>query len=354
MRIGKPVIAVLLIAAATVGAALLALHLGAEDDDGGAVPMPDGAIGFTEEDEARLVANAGLRYAPQDMIAYEQTRLLRTDFDEPRAVLVDEAGFILVAGDRVVRAYGTDDSIAAEVACAGDVRAITFEGEGPQRRLWAASDDLVEQFHRNGTRLDAWKIAGLRLPQITSIAVHEDTVYLADAANRRVLACEKTGDIRWEVGQRDPDRAVPGIILRSAYFDVAVSPDRLVWVGNAGRGQMESYTRRGTFDRTWGVMGTDIDKFFPCCNPSNFALFPDGRFVTAEKGVLRVKVCDVDGTCASVVADAHLFEPHRREMQDRAAERLVALDVAVDAQQRVYILDMATGLVHVMQENSSD
>ncbi|MBM3243119.1 hypothetical protein FJZ31_43220, partial [Candidatus Poribacteria bacterium] len=50
-----------------------------------------------------------------------------------------------------------------------------------------------------------------------------------------------------------------------------------------------------------GYLSMDIDGFCGCCNPVNFAMLPDGRFVTCEKGLPRVKIYDADGTFSGVV-----------------------------------------------------
>jgi len=53
---------------------------------------------------------------------------------------------------------------------------------------------------------------------------------------------------------------------------------------------------------------------------------PDGSFATAEKGVPRVKIYNLDGSLRCVVAAPDLFDD-------------AILDVAADAKGRVYILN---------------
>jgi len=76
--------------------------------------------------------------------------------------------------------------------------------------------------------------------------------------------------------------------------------------------------------------------FCGCCNPSHIALFPDGRFVTSEKGLPRVKVYDAKGVFVGLVAGPDMF-----------AEDAVGLDLAVDSRGRILVLDPARRMVRV-------
>lgn len=59
------------------------------------------------------------------------------------------------------------------------------------------------------------------------------------------------------------------------------------------------------------------DGFCGCCNPTHFALLPDGGFVTAEKGIVRVKVYGPDGKLRAFV-----LPPMRKPaVVDLAADR---------------------------------
>jgi sugar lactone lactonase YvrE len=87
---------------------------------------------------------------------------------------------------------------------------------------------------------------------------------------------------------------------------------------------------------SWGRYGNEIDAFCGCCNPADLAVLPDGRVVTAEKGLPRVKVYRRDGTLESVVAAPEQLSPQPP-----------ALDVAVDAAGQVYVLDPPARVVKV-------
>ena len=70
----------------------------------------------------------------------------------------------------------------------------------------------------------------------------------------------------------------------------------------------------------------------------NFAILPDSRFVTCEKGIPRVKVYSADGVFESVVAGAELFAQ---------SEVVIAPDVAVDSRGRIMVLDQVGKAVRI-------
>jgi len=52
----------------------------------------------------------------------------------------------------------------------------------------------------------------------------------------------------------------------------------------------------------------DAADFVGCCNPVNVATTPDGKVVTSEKMVARVKIFEPDGRLLAVIGTEH-FDP---------------------------------------------
>ena len=82
-----------------------------------------------------------------------------------------------------------------------------------------------------------------------------------------------------------------------------------------------------------------------CCNPTHVAFTQDGRLITAEKGLVRIKVYDVtDGEYQELVAGSSLF-PREQSLRD----------IAVDARDRVLVIDPRTDAIRIFQlEETSD
>lgn len=172
--------------------------------------------------------------------------------------------------------------------------------------------------------------------RITSLARVGTQLWVADAGNKQIVRYQLLYGYRGKkLG------TITGFLLPSPHLDVAVAPDGLVWVTHPGKQRVEAYKPDGSYVRAWGRSGTDAAGFAGCCNPTDLAMLPDGRFVTAEKAIPRVKVYRKDGHFQSIVAGHESFA--------RGTDKL---DLAVDARGRILVLDGATGIVRIYAEKT--
>jgi len=271
------------------------------------------------------------------LIAYEETRAVELKLQEPRGIALGPDGRLYVAGDRkiVIGGKGAD-----ELQLDDAPRALAVAADGT---LYVAMADHVEVYSPKGERKASWESLGEKA-MLTAIAVAEEDVFAADAGNREVVRYDLRGKLVGRIGRKDPERNVPGLIVPSPYLDLAVGREGLLWVANPGRRRIELYTFDGDLELWWGKSGVSVEKFGGCCNPSHFAIFPDGRVVTSEKGTVRVKVYDGDGTFRSVVGAA----------PDAFDEGALGLDVSVDSQGRIFVLDPGSRLVRVFTRKAKD
>jgi hypothetical protein len=211
----------------------------------------------------------------------------------------------------------------------------------------------VEVCDTAGKRLAAWEDLGQRA-MLTSIAAGERDVYVADAGNRLVYRYDTSGKRLATIGKRDRTKGTPIFVIPSPYFDLALTAEGQLRVANTGRHRIEWYSPAGVYEGAWGEMGEEIDRFCGCCNPANFAILPDGRIVTAEKGIPRVKVYQADGTFFGVVAGTETLAPGATVLEEtRDEHRLGVLDVAADSRGRVLVLDPAAGKVRIFEAKNA-
>jgi len=201
--------------------------------------------------------------------------------------------------------------------------------------LYLGMEDHIEIYDQNGTKQNRWESLGEEAI-ITSIAISAKSVFVADAGNRIVWKFDKLGTGLQRIGEKNEAKDIPGFVIPSPYFDVAVDLDGFLWVANTGRHSLENYTDDGNFRTSWGEFGMEIQGFSGCCNPSHFVLLEDGSFVTSEKGLPRVKVYNRIGNLVSVVAPTEQF-----------IEGTVGLDLSVDSSQKIYVLDPMQKLVRI-------
>lgn len=285
------------------------------------------------------------------LIIYEEvtSARIKTPLAEPRALAAEPGNSVFfVVGDQVLLIVAPEPAGMHQVPLSGRPRCLAA---GADHNLYVGMRDHIQVMSPTGKLKAKWKDLGSRAV-LTSIAVTDENVFAADAGNRVILRYDKSGQLLGRIGQKDPERNVPGFVVPSPYFDLAVAADGLLRVANPGRHRIEGYTAEGDFElEPWGKAGTDIDKFCGCCNPVNFAILPDGGFVTAEKGLTRVKIYDEDGRFVGVVAGPQQFSRHDEICAGRGPSgkgcSSGGLDVAVDARGRILILDPYTSEVRI-------
>lgn len=266
-----------------------------------------------------------------NLIHYRESAAIDTGMQEPRGIAVDSKDRVFVAGDKAVRCFGADGKAAAEFAAAEPLRAAVT----PTGVIYAAMTDHVEVFDPQGKRTAAWKPEGAK-SVLTCVAATDNDIFVADAAACLVYRYNPAGELVGRIGAEDAAKKIPGILVPSPYFDVAVGPQDTLWVANPGRRRVECYTFDGNLVDAWGKTSPKIEGFCGCCNPTHIAVLPDGGLVTSEKGLARVKTYTAQGELASVVAPPAAF-----------AEGTVGLDVAADSRGRILVLDPVARKVRV-------
>ncbi|MBN1854142.1 MAG: NHL repeat-containing protein [Pirellulales bacterium] len=285
------------------------------------------------------------------LIHYLQTSEIPIPLDVVRAIAVGLEDRIYVAGDRTVYRFGSDG--AGEVVLHTDGEptclAIGFNRHVAPGTFYVGVGKAIEVFLPNGEPLAVWH--GLSDKTVlTSIAVSENDIYAADAGERVVIRFNPQGEIAGQIGRTDPDREMPGFILPSAYFDVAIGPDGELYAVNPGARRIEEYTSDGMLEGFWGKAGTAVDAFFGCCNPAHMAILPDGRFVTSEKGIPRIKVYNGFGEFECVVAGpSELGVRDSATVDARLEKNTQVFDIAIDSQGRILVLDPNTKRIRIFE-----
>ena len=205
------------------------------------------------------------------------------------------------------------------------------------RQIWIGMRHFVVMYDSNGTLVKRWNSFGENAV-ITSLAVTGENIYVADAGNRIVYHCNSNGQLEQKIGEKDEHKGIPGFIIPSPYFDVAIDDNGFLWAANTGRHTFENYTQDGSLRTSWGVTSFKIEGFSGCCNPAHFAILSDNSFVTSEKGMPRIKLYDQHGQFTGVVAAPASFDGS------------LAPDIAVDRQHRVIALDFERQQVRIFEK----
>ena len=288
-----------------------------------------------------------------NLILYEESaQPISTGLTDAHGIALDSQGSIYVAGDRAIRVFAQSSDLLNVIELTDIPRCLTVSDDG---KIYVGMTNHVEVYGQQGKYLASWDSLGERAV-LTSIAVSKSDVFVADAGNRIVLRYDTAGRLINRIGAKDKERNIPGFVIPSPYFDLAVGRDGLLRVVNPGLRRIEAYTFEGDLEFFWGKFSSAVEGFCGCCNPVNFAILKgphfagtDDSFVTCEKGLIRVKIYDPDGAFVCVVAGPEqlLEGGASRVSESGAGSQAGGFDVAVDAQGRIFILDTINNVVRI-------
>lgn len=324
---------------------------------GAAGVLAAGAAGSAVSAQAAKAADANyknpyeynldhLRKTDPKLLQYKVEYKFKAAVVDPRRLVIGPDDKVYISGNKVVGVFDLQGSKLREFATADVVRALAVDKDGT---VYASLKDHVEVFDASGQRKAKWDSPASKT-WFTGLAVAENDVFAADAGNRVVLRYDKAGKVIKRIGQKDTAKGIPGFIIPSPFFDVELAADGLLRVTNPGNHQVEAYTFDGDLEFSWGRPTVGIEGFCGCCNPINIALLPDGRVVTCEKGLPRIKVYGAKGQFESVVLGPESFPENAYASggPKKPDGTLAGLDAAVDSKGRIFVLDQMAEEVLVM------
>jgi len=239
------------------------------------------------------------------------------------SVAVAPDGNIFLGGDSFVKAVDNNLNDLWKLPAEQKITALSVSGD----TVFASTQETILLISTSGKLLDEWG------PYednsiITSVSAGKNVIAVADAGTRRVFVLDKKGVMRSMMGQSEEQFVIP-----SSYFDVALDGNQL-FVANTGNRRVETWTTEGKKLSQFGEPGTAPGAFCGCCNPAHFALIPQG-FVTAEKGINRIKILDRNGDFIEFVSSQNDFIPS------------IPLDVASVDGKTIYAVNSVNSTLYV-------
>jgi hypothetical protein len=215
-----------------------------------------------------------------------------------KAVAVSPAGNIYIGGESFVACYDKDLRQLWSLKTEFPVTALSNCGD----TIYASTLDLILVIGRDGKLRDEWGPFEDN-SFITSVSSNKSNIAYADAGNKMIVVLDRHGKVIKIIGQGDGQ-----FILPSPYFDVAMSETNDLFIANTGHRRIETRTIEGKLISMFGEPGMAPEAFCGCCNPAHFALIPQG-FVTAEKGINRIKIIGKTGDFIEYVSSKNKFLP---------------------------------------------
>jgi hypothetical protein len=215
-----------------------------------------------------------------------------------KAVAVSPAGNIYLAGDSFILCYNKELKLSWKIKSPAPVTSLSFTNDS----LYASTMDQILVINTSGDILNEWGPFENN-SIITSVSSNNSNVAFADAGNKAIFILDKGGEVKKMVGRNDDQFVIP-----SPYFDVALGSDGLIYVANTGHRRLETRGSDGVTISYFGEPGTAPDAFCGCCNPAHFIKTKTG-YITAEKGINRIKILGESGEFIEFVSSKNDFAP---------------------------------------------
>jgi hypothetical protein len=244
---------------------------------------------------------------------------------ELTSVAVTSDGRVVLAGDSFVLSLEPDLVNKWNLKTDSKITSLAISGD----TIFASTPETILLVSTSGTILKEWGPYEEN-SIITSLSADKKLVAFADAGNRLVFVLNKNGELHTMMGQSEEKFIIP-----SPYFDVALSGGQL-FAANTGNRRIETWSTEGRKLSEFGEPGTAPGAFCGCCNPAHFAVIPQG-FVTAEKGINRIKIIGPDGDFIEFVSSENNFVPS------------VPLDVASVDGKTIYAVNSADSTLYIFK-----
>ena len=273
---------------------------------------------------------------PEKLLLYKETGQIKIEIGKPKSMALDSRGNIHAAAGSHILIFNNKGDLLDEFKTDATAGCIAVHKNGD---IFLGIDGHVEVYNKEYKRISKWESIGEKAV-LTSIAVKDNDVFIADYGHRVVWHYSLSGKLLHRIDRKDKSKKLYGFVIPSPYFDAAVDKQGMLWIANPGMAKVENFTYSGEVVSSWGSPAMTPEGFAGCCNPSQIAIGKDGKFITAEKGALvRVKVYDARGRFKGFVAGTEAF--------DTGTE---IKDVGVDNSGRVFVLDPKRSEVRIFME----
>lgn len=275
-----------------------------------------------------------LRKVDTSKISHKEVKQIKIQAETIHAIAIDSKDQIYVSANNSILVLNTEGE---KIKTLKTREKATCLGLAKNGNVIVGMRNRVDIRKPDGSLRNSFLLAGEKA-FITSLAINGQDIYVADAGQKIVHHYSIDGDLIKEIGGKNKKEGRKGFVVPSPYFDLLIGRQNELWVVNPGRHALEAYNKNGDQISYWTRTSMGIEGFSGCCNPSSIAMLSNGSFVTAEKGLERVKIHLPSGDVKSIVAAPELFEAGT-----------IGIDLAVDSKDRIYVLDPRKRMIRIFE-----
>lgn len=263
------------------------------------------------------------------LIKYTESKRIKLNNDKPKAIDYHN-GILILAFENHLQAIDTSGREIFNKSTQNPSTAVFISDDNT---IYLGCKTLIELYDLSGNHLTVWPEIDTAA-YITSIAMKDEFLYVANASEPEIIKYNKAGEITLRFDGTRQELTDFGFIIPSPYFDINLDPYNELWIANTGLQNIQNYTSEGKLRGFWGNNGYGLEDFTGCCNPAHFAILSDGSFVTCEKGLVRIKVHKPSGELDGFVAPPKAF-----------AKDSDPLDLTTDEKDNIYALDITQQMI---------
>jgi hypothetical protein len=213
-----------------------------------------------------------------------------------KAVAISKDGRLVLGGENFIASYDQNYVQQWDLKTEMGVTAVAIYSE----KIYAAVNNTIMVLNLKGEKITEWGPYDDK-SIITSVSANDSYVAFADAGTKTIYVLDTGGEVKYMAGKEGEPFVIP-----STYFDVALGNDNTLYVANTGNRRIERRKTDGTLIDFFGEAGLAPGAFCGCCNPAHFVLLSDG-YVTAEKGINRIKILNSKGEFIEFVSSVNDF-----------------------------------------------
>ncbi len=240
------------------------------------------------------------------------------------AIAVGTGDRIYALGDGEVRIFEPDGTFLRGYKVVENATCLAAATDG---RVYVGAPGRVEFYDSEGRHTGGFAAGEKDRPAaVTKVRVFGKEILVADAAARIIRRYDMNGVQQGLIGTANKTGS---FMLPNKWLDFDLDVKGVVRATDTGRHQVSAWALDGSRLGAFGKFGMQNPAdFVGCCNPVNLALAPDGKVVTGEKMVARVKVYEPAGEKLLAVIGPESFDP-----------KCTNIHLAVDSKGRILAAD---------------
>jgi len=268
-----------------------------------------------------------LRHIPPEWIGYQQTAVFACPIGGKATcfALFDDSTFVIGSADPPrLSLFDDTGTLLRTIDLPEEPRAIVCGTPNTifTDKIVVAHLAQIAIYHAEGKQVASHELNDEKL-DIRSLVLTSKYLFAADTGNRLIYRFNPSD--HWHtlaIGTSASPVHVTSVFSRHAKpfdgFVVYAAPitmtfshqSGLLYIANPGRHRVDVFTQDGFYqpELSWGEPSSSLSGFAGCCNPIGLAALDDGRMLTVEKAIPRIKIFRTDGHLDTVVAGPNILE----------------------------------------------